>query len=67
MCAIVLLFQGVSDPLASKQKKKKERKKERRNYVVSYQVLSKVPLVPKTPVCVCVCVCVSLSLCLMPS
>jgi hypothetical protein len=30
MCAIVLLSQGVSDPLASKQKKKrkKERKKE---------------------------------------
>jgi hypothetical protein len=44
MCAIVLLFEGVGDPLASKQKKKEERKKERRNYVLSYQVLSKVLL-----------------------
>jgi hypothetical protein len=61
MCAIVLLFQGVGDPLASKQKKK--RKKERSNYVLSYQVLSKVLPVPKTPLSLSL----SLSLSLMPS
>jgi hypothetical protein len=56
MCAIILLFQGVGDPLASKQKKK-----ERRNYVLSYKVLSKVPLVPKTPLSLSLSL--SLSLC----
>ncbi len=51
--------------IRSLQNKKRKRKKERRNYVLSYQELSKVPLVPKTPVSLSLSL--SLSFGLMPS
>jgi len=50
MCAIVLLFQGVWRSARFKTKKEKNERKKKEIMFLSYQVLSKVPQVLKTPV-----------------